>query len=306
MNLKSLSTKMRYALAASARYWNGSLADLAMIDEILKQASALREFSRYFDAPVNRSSSVRTRVPSNRVWQLWFQGEACAPEIVKACLSSVRLHLGNREIILLNKDNIEDYISIPGHIYDRKEQGCISNGHFSDIIRTFLLAEYGGTWLDATVYLTAPPLPAFLRGQLFAFRMTSPALMGAGSVVASSWFLHSDGDNCLFATIRDLLTEYWHHESDCRHYYNFHLMFALAVRESKQCEQLWKAVPYYSNVPSHILQFELFHRFDAVRFDEIKQMTPVHKLTHYGDIEYTPQKLHTFYAHLTAGARACS
>lgn len=275
-----------------------------MIQRILEQADAIQHFKRYRDVVRHEPLSPSKVAPCKRVWQLWLQGADQAPPIVSACLKSVRRHLSGQEVILLNEHNIEDYVALPGHIYDRKRRGQITNVKFSDVLRAYLLAEHGGTWIDATVYLTATPPARFLELPLFCFSLTPAELMGAGHVLASSWFLHAEQGNVLIASVRDMLTEFWRHESHCdfSFYYQFHLMFALAVKESEACAKSWEAVPFFSNVPPHVLQFELFHRFDPARFEEIKQMSPIHKLTHYGDDKFQLENGGTFFSQLIVDA----
>lgn len=302
MGQKSLASTLRAAAAAALDYRHASRADQEMIKEIVRQAAALHRFERYRGVIKQSPGSppVSAAAPSNKVWQLWFQTVDRAPPIVGACLRSVRQHLPTREIVVLDERNIADHVELPGHLYDRKKRGEMSNVNFSDVLRAYLLAEHGGTWLDATVYLTATPPARFLKSPLFGFSLTPPVLMGAGRVLGSSWFLHAEKGNVLLTAVRDLLAEFWRHESRCPHPYYFHLMLALAVKESAACAKAWEAMPFFSNVPPHVLQFELFRRFDPERFEEIKQMSPVHKLTHYGDDGFQPEKPDTFYRKIIA------
>ena len=58
------------------------------------------------------------------------------------------------KVVILNKENISKYIQIPQFTYEKLKSGIISIPHFADIIRTKLLYEYGGIWMDATLYMT--------------------------------------------------------------------------------------------------------------------------------------------------------
>ena len=48
---------------------------------------------------------------------------------------------------------------------------------------------------------------------------------------------------------------------------------------TEHCATHWKSVPRYSNIPPHVLQFEMFNAYDEERFKQIKQMSDFHKLT---------------------------
>ena len=65
-----------------------------------------------------------------------------------------------------------------------------------------------------------------------------------------------------------------------------------------ECRNIFEVMPFYSNVPPHILQMELFKPYSARRFSEIASMSPIHKLTHYGDKSFNPDLPETMYQHI--------
>lgn len=88
------------------------------------------------------------------IWIFWYQGEKNAPAIVKACINSVKSHAGNHNVHIITKENLYQYLSIPQNISIMFEHHNISITNFSDYVRLALLYEYGGLWIDATVYVT--------------------------------------------------------------------------------------------------------------------------------------------------------
>lgn len=87
-----------------------------------------------------------------KIWVLWWQGEENMPPIVKLCYNSLKYHARDFEICLITKENINKYIEFPSLINNKKN--IFSLAQFSDIIRFYLLKNYGGLWIDATVLLT--------------------------------------------------------------------------------------------------------------------------------------------------------
>ena len=83
--------------------------------------------------------------PSHIIWQYWEQGLENAPDVVKQCVASVYKYKNGNKHIVLDKNNISEYISIPEYIIEMNKKGIIKSAHFSDYIRTALLAKYGGT-----------------------------------------------------------------------------------------------------------------------------------------------------------------
>lgn len=65
----------------------------------------------------------------------------------------MKKYIKDREIILITKDNFSYYINLPNFIMKKFNNGNISIQQFSDIIRVYLMYNYGGIWLDATILI---------------------------------------------------------------------------------------------------------------------------------------------------------
>lgn len=89
-----------------------------------------------------------------RIWVFWGQGEDQMPVLVRACYK--QLISLNGDVVLVTKENVHDYVDIPAAIYQKVESGKLTWANFSDIVCTTLLAQHGGLWLDATVWITRP------------------------------------------------------------------------------------------------------------------------------------------------------
>ncbi|WP_217152084.1 capsular polysaccharide synthesis protein [Klebsiella pneumoniae] len=88
----------------------------------------------------------------NVIWTAWFQGCSDLPPLIFKCIDSFT-KIQNRKVIVIDKNNYSDYIQLPVTIVDKFNKGMISYTAFSEIIRISLLAEYGGLWLDATIFI---------------------------------------------------------------------------------------------------------------------------------------------------------
>lgn len=229
---------------------------------------------------------------SRTVWWCWFQGEENAPELTRACLRSLREHLKDREIVVITEENMYDYIDFPDYIKEKYRKGIISRTHLSDLIRLQLLIKYGGTWIDSSVYCTGynKISESFFDKDLFVF---SHWKRGDIYCRLSNWFITSGIGNPLLMATRDLLFEYWRRENRVEDYFIFHLFFTMAT---ERYPDEWKKVHRFSNVPPHILQFEITDKFDEERFNEIKLMSDFHKLTQKAD--FSECKGDTFYDHI--------
>lgn len=212
---------------------------------------------------------------SNKVWVCWLQGEENAPALVKKCLQSIRKYLKEKEIVMISNENFKDYIQFPEYILEKFNKGIIPYAQFADLIRVSLLAQYGGLWLDATVLCTGEVPDYILNAEMFVYKEVLLDRTDELPIVASNWLLSSYAHNDIMRATQKLLFAYWEKENRLKHYFIFHLFFKMATE--KFAEQ-WKAVPTFSNTNPHILQFELLDDFDEKRWEQIKQISSIHKL----------------------------
>lgn len=212
---------------------------------------------------------------SNKVWVCWLQGEENAPELVKKCIQSTRENIGDREFILITNENYRNYIEFPDYILEKFEKKIIPYAQFSDLIRISLLAKYGGLWVDATVLCTNKIPNYILDAPLFVYKEMQLDRTDEAPVVASNWLISAYANSNIIIATQRLLFEYWKNEKILNNYFIFHLFFKIAT---EKFEKEWKEVPAYSNIPPHTLQFELLDDFNAERYEQIKDISPIHKL----------------------------
>lgn len=111
----------------------------------------------YFENDINAINEVSYNhnlltAADFKIWVFWGQGEAAMPPLVKACYRQLTRY--NDNVLLITYDNVGTYIDLPDILYQKVCNSKLSWAHFSDIVRTSLLAKYGGLWLDATVWVS--------------------------------------------------------------------------------------------------------------------------------------------------------
>jgi len=244
-----------------------------------------QEFKEILDReiPVSEVKSMTPKI----IWWCWLQGGDKAPVLCQACLASLQRNFPDYEIRTVSLDNIEDYVKIPNYILDKFQQKKMGAAHFSDILRTYLLVEHGGIWIDSTVYASHRPDEAILKSPLFFY---STYMRQDLSMAGSSWLIIAAKNYPALRLVQKLLGAYWQKYDYAIHYFIFHFFFHMAL---EKYTDLWKAVPTYSNIPPHIMQKELFDTYKDERFRQICNMSAFHKLTHHkeaypdGDLEKT-------------------
>ncbi len=227
-------------------------------------------------------SGEHTRI----IWICWLQGRDLAPAIVQKCIASVERYAKGYEIKVLTEKNLLEYVTIPEIILSKYKTGKIQFTHFSDIVRSCLLFEHGGIWMDSTVLLT-DDLPNYIKDNSFFVYRTS--VLNRTFHAASNWLISSDKGHPIMKLCRDALFSYWSQENYLKDYYIFHIFFYLIVNENPVCRELFNQMPYVPNVDVHTLQFTLREPFSERKWKNIIERSSVHKLTYKypNNIDYT-------------------
>lgn len=212
---------------------------------------------------------------SGYVWVCWLQGAESAPPIVKACRRSLEKGLAGRRITDISEANYSEYVTLPAYIVEKYKKGYIAPAHFSDILRLALLNKYGGTWIDASIYLSGGYIPAYmLDSDLFMFRCLWPE---AEATYFDNWFITACSRNPLLELAFALYCEFWKKHNSAPEYWISYDLLGLAV---EAYPEEWAKVTPFSRVTAHILQTRLFDKFSPGDFEEICRQTPFHKLTY--------------------------
>lgn len=253
-----------------------------------------KNYQYVLDMPIEKKESKS----SDYIWQYWGQGRENAPELVKACFKSVEKYCANKKIVILDDATIKDYIDIPDFIEEKLRQGIIPRAHFSDYLRTCLLLKYGGTWIDATVYLTDKIPDEIENSDFFVFKPIAyseckkvPSLKMlklleriptylSPFLCLSNWFIHAETNNRILEIIKRFLEEYWKKENNLVDYFFYHHFFTFAVLNNEECKKIYEAMPNIANRNPHMLQNVLLDEYDEELFKELKELSSVHKLTY--------------------------
>lgn len=211
------------------------------------------------------------------IWTSWLQGMENAPHIVQKCYESVQNHIRGKEIVVITEENYSDYVTFPDFILDKYKSGIISKTHFSDLLRIELLAQYGGTWMDSTVYCTGEiEQNDMLDSELFLFQCLKPGLDGHCTAI-SSWLMTADSNHKIILLTRALLYEYWRKHDSLADYFLLHDFFQLAI---EAYPEEWNKVIPFSNSTPHILLLRLFEEYDETIWNAVRKQTGFHKLTY--------------------------
>ena len=184
------------------------------------------------------------------VWVCWLQGEEQAPQMIRNCLQSVRYYKPEgSEVILITAENYRHYADLPEHIVSKWKAGIITNTHFSDLIRIFLLARHGGYWVDATCLLTSPFPPYFTDSPLFLFRSHGEFAY----TLIQSCLIHCEKNHYVMRMWCAAMAAYWEREDRLINYFTLHLMFKALLQKDKHFADEYAKIPAISDEPMHVL-----------------------------------------------------
>ena len=106
-----------------------------------------------------------------KVWVCWLQGEENMPEVVRICIDSIKQNVPkDYSVEFVDNTNLREWVDIPQRIYDLLHAGKLRPAYFSDIVRMRLLSQYGGIWIDSTVFVSAPIPDDFFEKRLYSIQ----------------------------------------------------------------------------------------------------------------------------------------
>lgn len=259
-----------------------------------KQCITRSKLKKKYGYILDREYPDMEEIKSDKVWFCWLQGREKAPELVKACYNSVKLAMPEKDIIFLSEDNISEYVTLPDYIQKKYESGKIGFAHYSDLLRITLLCQYGGLWIDSTVLCTSKEMATYISElPLFLYKQADLTRVDQQPFAASNWLISCFSNNKILLVTKDLLFAFWKDYNYVTDYFIFHIFFKLVT---EKYENLWEEVPTFYNAAPHTMQFELDHKFDIFRWNQLINISGFHKLNHHK----TYNKEDTIYKHILA------
>lgn len=178
------------------------------------------------------------------IWVCWLDGIENAPLLVQKCVSSIIENAGLHPVHLITKENYMEYVRLPEYIIQKTKKGLICAAHFTDVLRICLLYQYGGLWLDATIYCKDKIPEEYFNESFFTCKSKFSDI---GCVSNNQWttFCLGGKKNCIiFQALREFFYQYWMKENQAVDY----LFFDSAIEIARECvpeiSRLISSVPY--------------------------------------------------------------
>ncbi|TXE81365.1 glycosyl transferase [Campylobacter peloridis] len=242
------------------------------------------------------------------IWQFWYQGKNEASPMIQQCFSSVQKQMkDDYTIIILDKDNIKNYLDFPPYVIEKLENNFFGEKtitFFSDLLRVCLLATYGGIWCDASIFLSSKIPSELCNKDFFTFERskTKPSKEKLKKFIKSGYFSYgyfnwnedfkvkilnsfiiSKCDNKNIQTMKDILMYYWLNETNSNNFYYF--TFQIIFELLKNYDYKNDTYEDMSDIECHLLQFSAKEKFNPTLWEDIQKQSFLHKLTHFKSIK---------------------
>ena len=273
---KTFSPRVAFSAAAASRFFSASPWKHKTIVNYLKNKYA--DFISDYKSKLKKYKS-KNHETSGIIWTMWWQGEENLPETVKICHASVRENCKSHDFKIITKENFRDYINLPDYIFEKVDAGIITLTHFSDIMRFYLLFNYGGLWLDSTVFVTNEISESIFESEYYTVKR--PLTPKNRNVAQDRWtnFLQaSEKANILCGFVLDFFLEYWKTQKTLIDYFLIDYTIEIAIEEIPECRDILNNVPVV-DYDLYRLENVLNKKWNAEIFSSVKNSTCFSKLS---------------------------
>ena len=271
--------------------------------QIFKREIIMAVLRRKYASFISQQTKVFKQdkfTPQAPIWVCWWQGETAMPPIVKMCYQSLLCNSQNHPVHLITKENINNYIQLPYYIIKKVEQKRITFTHLSDIIRMTLLYEYGGLWVDATVYVSRPIPEEIFQSSFFTLAPRSQNTTNISDARWTGFLIGGFRQGILFQFARNFLFEYWKQENRLLDYFLIDYIIALAYETQTEIAHKIDSLPT-SHTEINQLAELLNKPYEPIIFNQLNESLIFHKLSYKQPLYTTTiDQKETFYKHLLA------
>lgn len=254
------------------------------------------DIQKKYENIVLKSKNIKN---NSNIWVCWLQGMDNASKMIKACVKSIQKNSGTHNVVIITVNNYEQYVSIPEYIKQKYKAGKMCPANFADILRVALLAEYGGIWIDATVFMVNAFDESIYNYKFCSHKRKNQPLipMYPAKNRWGTYFLASGKGSILFNYVRDVFFEFWSKKNISIDYGMIDFIMALGYEKNAQIKQIIDDSPYYNETMNQLWQM-LNEKYSEEVLNQLANDTNMFKLTRKKAYIETVSGEETFYGHI--------
>lgn len=229
------------------------------------------------------------------IWVFWWDGISNMPEIIRLCQKSRENRAGTHPVILLCKENVQNYVDFPDYVWTQFEEKRLKIQHLADMIRVQLIQRYGGIWLDASVFCAKEIPDRYFEVPIYSLK----GKVDESFVSKNQWttfIIGGQKGNILCSFLNEFFIEYCKTKKPFIDYFMFDCAIALAYRYiprvKNELDSLEKAPGNY-----YWMDDKLYKKWDeSLRKEFSKQKSVFYKIS--WKRSFADQGKDTFYRYL--------
>ena len=252
--------------------------------------NAIEEYVNRFMEPIIKrccdwkpEDTALSRVEKKRVWCCWWQGMEQMPDVVRMCNDRLHQLLPDNkvELNLVTEKNYQEYITLPDYIIEKFEAGKMSITALSDILRVTLLAQYGGFWIDATVFISDHFPLEFIQNDFYTQKMYDP-VKWKREACKGRWcgfLMGGKAGNIIFRLLRDAFFAWWKVHDSVIDYVIIDYFLLAGYQSVSEIRNQIDNVP--DNNPDIFEMYKVLNEpYTPALFEQLTKNTNFHKLTY--------------------------
>lgn len=275
--------------------WSIKMNSLNKVAQAKKQKHIEKHLLKNYSDIIEKYSSAKESTENCtdfRIWVFWGQGLEKMPPLVKSCYKN--LIKNNNNVQLIDMNNVREFVQIPQVVYEKLEKRELSYTNFSDILRNTLLAQYGGLWIDSTIWFPHK-MPEDVKGCTFF----SPHNRKDGT----KWCGYAIGSNkknsITFSFMRDTLTTVCTNEKIWPDYLFMGYLFDFAYKYIPATKAAMDETPQ-NNTRRFMLFAYMNKPYNDETYNDLIKDNFIFKLSYKANYKLICDGKETFYAKLIA------
>lgn len=184
-----------------------------------------------------------TKVENAPVWVCWWTGVDTAPQLVQQCIRSIQKNAGNHPVNIITQENYSKYLEVPDFMLERLYKKEIGPAHFADYLRVCLLEQYGGLWLDATMFCAANIPEEYFELPVFTCKSPYVESRYLSDYQWVTFCLGGWKGNVFYQFLKDVFELYWRETDTAIDYLFFDYLIYLAKQHIPSIQRYLEEIP---------------------------------------------------------------